>query len=165
MNKKIIILAVVSFVIILVDQVTKMAIHSNFSLYESRSIIEGFFDLTYVRNPGAAFGFLKGAVPMFRKIFFLSITPIALGVILYFLKATKDNDWGQILALSCVFGGAIGNYIDRIRFSYVIDFLDFYFKSMHYPAFNVADSAIVIGVILLLFFSYQEEKNAKQKNL
>jgi signal peptidase II len=164
MNKKIIVLVVVSAVIVLVDQVTKMAIHSSFSLHESRSIIDGFFNLTYVRNPGAAFGFLQGAAPMFRKVFFLSITPIALGVILYFLKTTKDNDWGQIAALSCVFGGAIGNYIDRIRFGYVIDFLDFYLKGMHYPAFNVADSAIVVGVILLLFFSYQEEKKAKQES-
>ena len=156
-----VILAVVSLGIILLDQVTKMAIHSGFSLHESRSIIEGFFNLTYVRNPGAAFGFLQSAAPMFRKIFFLSITPVALGVILYFLKSTKDGDWGQVVALSCVFGGAIGNYIDRIRFGYVIDFLDFYFKNTHYPAFNVADSSIVVGVVLLLFFSYQEEKKAK----
>lgn len=161
MSKKIIVLAVVSLVIILIDQVTKMAIHSNFSLHESRSVIDGFFSFTYVRNPGAAFGFMQGAAPVFRKFFFLAVTPIALGVILYFLKSTKDNDWGQIAALSLVFGGAIGNYIDRVRFGYVIDFLDVYIKDMHYPAFNIADSAIVVGVILLLFFSWQEEKKAK----
>lgn len=161
MNKKIIVLVVVALVIVLIDQATKMAIHSTFTLHESRSVIDGFFNLTYVRNPGAAFGFLQGAAPMFRKIFFLSITPIAMCFILYFLRSTKENDWAQILALCSVFGGAIGNYIDRLRFGYVIDFLDVFIGEWHYPAFNVADSAIVIGIIILLFFSYKEEVKAK----
>jgi len=158
MKKKYVILAIVSLIVILIDQVTKMAIHSGYALHESHPIIDGFFNLTYVRNPGAAFGFLQGAPEIFRKIFFLSVTPVALLVIHYFLKTTKDHYLGQIVSLCLVFGGAIGNYIDRVRFGYVIDFLDFYLKGVHYPAFNVADSAIVVGIVFLLISTYRDEK-------
>lgn len=163
MIKKLIFLSVVTVVVLILDQVTKMAIHTEFNLHESYEIIKGFFSFTYVRNPGAAFGFLQSAAPAFRKIFFLAVTPFALVFILYFLKSTKDNDIIQISALSLVFGGAIGNYIDRLRFGYVIDFLDFYIKDMHYPAFNIADSAIVVGIGLLLYCSFQEEKAKKKQ--
>lgn len=80
-------------------------------------------------------------------------------IILYFLKAVKENDKIQIMALSLVFGGALGNYIDRIRVRYVIDFLDFHFQNMYsWPAFNIADSAIVCGIVILFCLSFRKER-------
>lgn len=148
-----------SALIIAIDQLAKMYVHTHFQLGESDPVINGFFNITYVRNFGAAFGFLNQSHPAFREIFFLSMPPVALAIILYILKSVKDDDTVQILALSSVFGGAIGNYIDRIRFRYVIDFLDFHWKEAYtYPAFNVADMAIVCGVCVLLLLMYFEGK-------
>lgn len=149
--KKYLILLAVAGATIALDQATKMYIHTQFRLSESVSVIPDFFDITYVRNYGAAFGILSNSQPTFREIFFLSMPPIALIIILLILRGVPNNDRWQIFGLSLVFGGAIGNYIDRVRFRYVIDFLDFHYKSQFsWPAFNVADSAIVCGVGILL---------------
>ena len=103
----------------------------------------------------SAFGFLGDSHPAFREIFFLATPPVALIIILLILRGVADADLWQTLALSSVFGGAVGNYIDRLRFRYVIDFLDF----RVWPVFNVADSAITIGVCLyLLTFIRQKNK-------
>lgn len=151
-KKKHFILAVVACFIVAIDQLTKMYIHTHFELGEYVPVFPDFFNITYVRNPGAAFGFLSTSHETFRTIFFLSMPPVALITILYILKTVAENDTFQILALSGIFGGAIGNYIDRIRFSYVIDFLDFHWKNKYsFPAFNIADSAIVCGVFALMF--------------
>jgi signal peptidase II len=116
-----------------------------------------------VRNLGAAFGFLAESHPGFRELFFLSMPPFALLIILLILRGVKDSDFSQIIALSLVFGGAIGNYIDRLRFRYVIDFLDFHIHSTYsWPAFNVADSAIVCGVGLLLVLMLFEKKQKRE---
>lgn len=141
------------------DQVTKIYIHTRFQLGESVTVIQNFFNITYVRNPGAAFGFLAESHPEFREVFFLLIPPIAMAIILMILKGVSDKDRWQIFALSSIFGGAIGNYIDRIRFRYVIDFLDFHlFEKYSWPAFNVADSAIVLGVMILVVLMWFEKK-------
>lgn len=141
------------------DQLTKMYIHTRFQLGESVTVIENFFNITYVRNPGAAFGFLAESHPQFREIFFLSVPPLAMIIILMILKSVSDKDRWQIFALSSIFGGAIGNYIDRLRFRYVIDFLDFHLYSRYsWPAFNIADSAIVIGVMILMMLMWFERK-------
>lgn len=159
MNKKYVILAGFSALLIALDQIVKMYIHTHFQLGDSTPIIPGYFNLTYVRNPGAAFGFLAESHPAFREMFFLAMPPVALIVILLILRGVKDDDFPQIFALSAVFGGAIGNYIDRLRFRYVIDFLDFHIQGQYsWPAFNVADSAIVCGVGLLLFLMVFEKK-------
>lgn len=158
--RKYVILVAIAALIIAVDQVLKMYVHTHFVLGESVSVLSGFFNITYVRNFGAAFGFLHETQPAFRENFFLMMPPVALVIILFILRGVKANDTPQILALSSVFGGAIGNYIDRIRFRYVIDFLDFHWKEVYtYPAFNVADMAIVCGVGVLLFIMYLERKN------
>lgn len=162
MKKKYIILVALSALIIAVDQLIKMYIHTHFQLGESTPVVPGFFNLTYVRNFGAAFGFLNQSHPTFREIFFLIMPPVALVIILMILKGVPDEDTPQILALSSVFGGAIGNYIDRLRFRYVIDFLDFHWKEVYtYPAFNVADMAIVCGVTVLLILMYFEGRKKK----
>lgn len=144
-----------------IDQVTKLFVHTRFQLGESITVVQNFFNFTYVRNPGAAFGFLAETPPQFREGFFLAIPPIAMVIILLILKGVEDRDRWQIFALSSIFGGAIGNYIDRIRFGYVIDFLDFHlFEKYSWPAFNIADSAIVLGVGILMVLMWTEKRTA-----
>lgn len=140
-------LLAISGTVITLDQLIKIYIHTHFRLHESINVIPGFFNLTYIRNPGAAFGLLAESHPTFREIFFLIIPPLAIVFIVYTLKSTHEKF--QIFALSLICGGALGNYIDRLNFGYVIDFLDFYIKDAHYPAFNVADMAIVSGVAIM----------------
>lgn len=163
MSKKYLFLVVISGAIIALDQLTKIYVHTHFILGESVDVLSNFFNITYVRNLGAAFGFLSESHPVFREIFFLSMPPIALLIILALLRTVKENDNLQICALSMIFGGAIGNYIDRLRFGYVIDFLDFYYKKYSWPAFNVADMAIVSGVSLLIFLMFVVERNRKDQ--
>lgn len=164
MKRKLQWLLAISGLMIALDQVTKVYVHTTFTLGESIPVIKNFFNITYVRNFGAAFGFLAESHPTFREIFFLSMPPIALLVILKLLKDTKDEDQLQIISLSLIFGGAIGNYIDRIRFRYVIDFLDFHINNRYsWPAFNIADSAIVIGVGILLLIMFLERKQIQEK--
>ncbi|MBK9323207.1 MAG: signal peptidase II [Bdellovibrionaceae bacterium] len=163
MKKKYLYLAVIAGFLVALDQLIKMYIHTQFHLGESTVVIPNFFNLTYVRNFGAAFGFLAESHPTFREIFFLAMPPIALIIILSILRGVKDDDTKQIVALSCIFGGAIGNYIDRLRFRYVIDFLDFHLNNKYsWPAFNVADSAIVGGVSLLLLMMFMESRQKKE---
>lgn len=163
MKKKYIWLLLTSGLLIALDQVTKAYVHTHFHLGESVPVIQNFFNFTYVRNFGAAFGFLAESHPQFREMFFLAMPPIALIIILGILRTVKDDDTKQILALSSIFGGAIGNYIDRVRFRYVIDFLDFHlYNRWSWPAFNIADMAIVGGVCLLLFLMMIEKKKEKE---
>lgn len=151
-------LATIAGTLVAADQWTKLYIHSAFALGDSVPVIKDFFNITYVRNLGAAFGIFRDHSETFRKIFFLSMPPIALVIIFIMLRSVPNKDRWQILALSMIFGGAIGNYIDRLRFGYVIDFLDFHYKGIwSYPAFNIADSGIVCGVILLLFITTKRD--------
>lgn len=165
MSKKYLWLITVSGFLISLDQIIKLYIHTHYSLGESVAVIPNVFNLTYVRNFGAAFGFLAESHPSFREIFFLSMPPVALIIILAILRGVKNSDTKQIIALSSIFGGAIGNYIDRLRFRYVIDFLDFHiYGNWNWPAFNVADMAIVGGVGVLLLIMLSESKKTKTQN-
>lgn len=155
MSLKYWILTSLATALVALDQATKIYVHSKFRLHETVMVIENYFNITYVRNPGAAFGFLAQSHPEFREPFFLVLPPIAMVIILWVLKSIHQSDKIQIVALSMVFGGAIGNYIDRLRFGYVIDFLDFHIQNKYtWPAFNVADSAIVVGIGILLLLSF-----------
>lgn len=163
MKKKYLWLVAIAGFLVAFDQVVKLYIHTHYHLGESTAVIPNFFNLTYVRNFGAAFGFLAESHPSFRELFFLSMPPIALIIILGILRGVKDTDTKQIIALSSIFGGAIGNYIDRLRFRYVIDFLDFHiYGKWSWPAFNIADMAIVGGVGLLLVLMFMENKKKEQ---
>jgi signal peptidase II len=163
MRKKYIILAAVAGFIVALDQLAKIYIHTHFQLGESTPLMPGFFNITYVRNFGAAFGFLGDSHPAFRELFFLAMPPAALIIILLIMRGVAETDKLQVLALSSVFGGAIGNYIDRLRFRYVIDYLDFHLQEKYtWPAFNVADMAIVGGVGLLLILMFKEERQKKK---
>lgn len=168
LSPKYLILAVVSALIVALDQVSKVYVHTQFQLGEMVVVIPEFFNITYVRNTGAAWGIFRDSHEIFRTLFFLSIPPIAMGFILSIMRSVPNSDRLQIFALSLIFGGAIGNYIDRLRFGYVIDFLDFHWQNFYtYPAFNVADSAIVVGVTVLILMMLaqhlEERKTAKRK--
>lgn len=165
MNKYLV-FSLIIIIVVAIDQMTKLYIHDSFIYGESRTIIPGFFNLTYVRNTGAAFGIFRDSNEVFRHIFFLAIPPIAVLIILGYLKSTPDWDRIQIWSLSAIAGGAIGNYVDRIKYGFVVDFLDFHYKSLyHYPSFNVADSAIVVGVSILFILTLRDIRNEKlQKN-
>lgn len=149
-QKTVVLMTTVGFVVLL-DVVTKAYVASTLFLHESFAVIEGFFNITYVRNPGAAFGFLAGASPGFRITFFLSITLAVIGMILYYIWKSHEKEMFETFSLSLILSGALGNMIDRVRFGEVIDFIDVYIGSHHWPAFNVADSAISIGAAFLIF--------------
>jgi len=135
---------------ILFDQVSKYLVMEGMTLGQSIPLIDGYMRLTYIRNPGAAFGFLSSASESFRVPFFLAISFLAIAVVLiFYLRSARENLLLQI-GLSLVLGGAVGNLIDRFRFHEVVDFIDLYFRQYHWPAFNVADSAISVGVVVLL---------------
>ena len=159
--KKALYFFVTIILVMILDQWTKLLVLSHFEYGESLAMIRDFFSLTYVRNTGAAFGFLASANPAFRVPFFLAV-PIVAMVILGFLyrDLPKDSRW-RSLALGLVTGGAIGNLIDRVRLGFVVDFLDFHYQNVYYfPAFNVADSAICIGVAILLLSTIEKKENS-----
>ena len=133
--------------VIVLDQFTKYVVLQRFSLHESVPVIPGFFNLTYVRNPGAAFGILAGAHGAWRTVFFITISLVALAVIITLVRKTHDRL--PLVAFALIGGGAVGNLIDRVRSGEVVDFIEWYYRSYHWPAFNIADSAISVGVALL----------------
>jgi signal peptidase II len=137
-----------AFVIILVDQFTKVLVVGYYHLGDSTTVAS-FFNLVRVHNSGAAFSFLAGASG-WQRWFFTVLGFVAAGVIVWMLKSHP----GQRLfsfAMACILGGAIGNVVDRVLYGYVVDFLDFHYAGWHFPAFNVADSAISIGAACLIW--------------
>lgn len=151
MKRNIIIFILGAAAFIALDQITKAAISSRFVMHESYAVINGFFNLVYVMNPGAAFGFLAGASATFRYLFFIGITCAAMVLIIYYLIKNKNGSVVSVISLTLIFAGAVGNLIDRIRFGAVVDFLDVYISTYHWPAFNVADSTISIGAALMIW--------------
>jgi signal peptidase II len=165
MKKYLILLALSGFVICL-DQATKLYIHTQFQYGESIVVLNNFFNITYVRNMGAAFGFLRDASPGLRSLFFLSVPPLASLIIFFMLRSTPSKDTVTVMALSSIFGGAIGNYIDRLWHGFVVDFLDFhYYNVAAWPAFNVADISIVTGISVMVLLELRKMFYARQKKL
>jgi len=137
----------IALVLLLADQFTKILVIGSFQLGEGIPVT-GFFNLVRVHNAGAAFSFLAGASG-WQRWFFTALGLVAAVVIVWMLKGHP----GQRLfcfALACILGGAVGNVIDRVLYGYVVDFLDFHWAGMHFPAFNVADSAITVGAVCLI---------------
>lgn len=162
---KYIILFVFSVLIIGLDQLTKWWITQEFTLGMTIPVIHDFFNLTYVQNKGAAFGLLAQAHPSFRVPFFIIVPFAALGSIAYVFRRLPDHDYRMATAFSLVISGAIGNLIDRLFLGYVVDFLDFHWKwTYHFPAFNVADSAICVGVGFLMLDLFIQERKGAQSN-
>lgn len=141
-----------SLLAVILDQGSKLAIASSMQLYESIQIMP-FFKLTYVHNTGAAFSFLSEAGG-WQRWFFAALALAISVVIAVWLTRLKKHETLLAVALALVLGGAVGNLIDRLAYGYVIDFLDVYYGTWHWPAFNVADSAITLGVILMLAESF-----------
>jgi len=145
--------ALIGGLVILLDQVSKALVLQYMPLHDAIEIIPGFFNLSHVRNPGGAFGFMARHGSMLRHFIFLGAAFFALGMILYLYHQTPaDRPWFGA-ALAMIFGGAIGNLIDRLRFGEVVDFLDVYlgFTNLpHWPTFNIADSGVTVGVAIFL---------------
>jgi len=141
-----------SALVLVLDQASKLAVDATMQLYESIPLLP-YFNLTYAHNTGAAFSFLANAGGWQRWLF-AGLAVVMSGIIGVWLYRLKPYETLMAWALSLVLGGAIGNLIDRVAYGYVIDFLDVYYQNWHWPAFNIADSAICIGVGLMLLESF-----------
>ncbi|MFM7842407.1 MAG: signal peptidase II, partial [Nitrospira sp.] len=144
-----VLLGLVSVITVLLDQATKLQITQSMRLHESIPVVPDFFSITYIRNPGAAFGILASSSSGFRLAFFGVTSILALVLLSTIFVRLKPTHWIGQLSVAAIFGGAIGNLLDRVRFGEVIDFLDIYLGAYHWPAFNVADAAISAGVCFL----------------
>ena len=151
-RKSLVRLALISGTVIVADQITKAVIQAHFSLHETLTVINGFFNITYIMNPGGAFGIFADQSLLVRKFVFLFLSSIVAILILWFYKRTCRSDRFLSSAFALIFGGAVGNLIDRLRFGTVVDFLDFHAGRLHWPAFNIADSAITIGMGIFLYY-------------
>lgn len=149
---------ITAIVITVADQWTKHLVRGSFYYGESRPVIEGFFSLTYVRNTGAAWGMLGDHTHILTIV-----SVIMLAAMIIFRRSFLNNTWSHRLALGLMIGGIVGNLLDRIRQNFVTDFLDFFVGGWHWPCFNIADSAICIGVGIYLItgFIQKEAPTAK----
>ncbi|MEN8255187.1 MAG: signal peptidase II [Verrucomicrobiota bacterium] len=146
--------------VVLLDQFTKQWIRSAFVYGESQPVIDGFFNLTYVRNDGAAWNILSG-----HGLVLILISVAVLALLVIYRRSFLQERFLHKILLGLMVGGIVGNLIDRIRFGWVTDFLDFQFGTYHYPSFNVADSAICIAVglyIITNLFSPKEKKHSAE---
>jgi signal peptidase II len=146
-----------SLLLIIVDQFTKLWILNNFALYEDVNVLP-IFDITYVRNYGAAFSFLSDAGG-WQHYFFSTIAIVISILLIYWMYKTPVKQSLLLAAYALILSGAIGNVMDRMNYGYVVDFLHFYYNNWHFPAFNVADMAISIGAGLLILDAIIEHKN------
>jgi signal peptidase II len=154
-SNKYIRLAIISGLVVVVDQLTKALILKLLPVYrfpgDGITVISGFFSIIHVRNQGGAFGFMADQSPSVRAVLFFFVSFAAICMVFYFYKNTPRQQPVLAVGFALIFGGAIGNMIDRIRFRNVIDFLDIYIGDLHWPTFNIADSAITIGVVIFIF--------------
>lgn len=151
----------IAAMVVLLDRITKWVIAQKITLHDSVDIVPGIFRLTHVQNQGAAFGLFADSPSEWKVAMLILFSIAALGVVSALLWKNGNAMNTTAIALSLVMGGAVGNLWDRVAAGRVIDFLDFYLGSHHWPAFNVADSAIVVGALLLLseiFLTPQEDK-------
>ncbi len=135
--------------VIALDQLSKAVVAARMRLHDTIPLVDGFAALTYVRNTGAAFGLLAGRAVALRVPFFLLVSAVAVVLLVWFLRSVPAERRLIVAACGAVAGGAIGNMIDRMLLGEVIDFVDLSIGAYHWPAFNVADSAITVGVLVL----------------
>jgi len=153
-----------ALIIVLLDQMSKLAIVHSLRVHESVPVIGGFFDLVHVRNRGMAFGLMNRSDITLGFYFLVAASVVAIVLLLLWFFKLKEGHTRISLGLSLILGGAVGNLIDRLRVGEVIDFLDLYLGPYHWPAFNLADSAITVGtlwVAFTLFFQHQGSSTRK----
>jgi signal peptidase II len=148
--------------VLVLDLLTKYLIETRVRLYSSITVIPGFFNITHVRNRGAAFGILSTTPVIWRSLFFITVTIIAVAVIARLIWKTQERL--SLIAFSLIGGGALGNLVDRIRYGEVVDFIQWYVKSYYWPSFNIADSAISAGVGLLVIEMLLKKSQDGQNN-
>ncbi|TFB23279.1 lipoprotein signal peptidase [Filobacillus milosensis] len=149
---------ILTLIIVFLDQLTKWTVTRSMDLYESIEVIPGFLSITSHRNSGAAWGILEGQMWLFYIV-----TVIVIGVLIYYMNLYKDSYPGLMIGFAFILGGAIGNFIDRILFQEVIDFIDVYIFNYDFPIFNIADSALTVGVVLFIVFMLIDEMKNKGK--
>ena len=142
-----------SLLVLALDQATKWIVDHSMHVYQTIELLP-FFQLTYLRNQGAAFSFLSDAGGWQRWFFVALSVTFSVGIACWLFRLPQGRRW-EAAAWSLVLGGAVGNLIDRVIFGYVIDFLDVFYSQWHWPAFNVADSAITVGIAMLLIDSFR----------
>lgn len=150
---------VVSLIVIVFDQIVKAVVLANLQAYEAHPVIPGLLNWTLAFNTGAAFSFLQDQSGWQRWLF-SALALIVSAVLVRWLATISRSDWRNALPLALVIGGALGNLIDRVRAGQVTDFIDVYYGSAHFPAFNIADSAISVGAVLLLWFGLFSSRKA-----
>jgi signal peptidase II len=166
LKKSNILFIIPALAVIILDQASKIIVAHAIGFYQTIPLINGLVNLVHVRNRGMAFGLMNRPDAGVSFYFLIAVTIVAILLILFWFTRIKQEDKKLLLGLSLILGGAIGNLIDRIRLREVIDFVDVYIRSYHWPAFNVADSAITIGAIwiaiIIIFFEHPDtgEKNA-----
>jgi len=152
---------IISIVIIVLDQITKAIATANLNMFDPVPVMP-MFNFTLMHNTGAAFSFLSDAGG-WQRWFFTALASIVSVVIIIWIKRLSAHEKLMAICLSLILGGAIGNLIDRVRFGYVVDFIDVYYNDAHWPAFNIADSAITVGAILMIFLSFRSEKEPENE--
>ncbi len=128
-------------------------------------MVPGYFNLVHARNPGAAFGIMADSESRLRSVFLLVVSAAALVIIIWTATVTRDAGWIVLVACGLFFGGAAGNLVDRVRFGEVVDFLDFHLGAYHWPAFNLADTALCIGTGLFFIHFLLGKKRATDRNI
>ena len=151
----------VAAIVFVLDRLTKWVIESTMTTLDVRQVIPGFFDIVHARNRGAAFSILADSDSIWRDVLLIGVAAAALIIVVSMLRKAPQLDRPTALALSLILGGALGNLFDRVAFGAVTDFLDFYIGDLHWPAFNVADSAVVIGSALLLLGMWRKQEPAR----
>ncbi|MBU4317694.1 MAG: signal peptidase II [Proteobacteria bacterium] len=152
MKRKYQLLLIISSIVVMMDQLTKALVVAKIPLYKTIAVIPGFFNLTHLRNPGVAFGMFSGGNSNLQQMLLMGAAICAVCVIFYFYSKTGQEFPLMLIGFSLIVGGAVGNLIDRFRFSGVVDFVEVYVGKYTWPAFNVADSAICIGVSIFFYY-------------
>jgi len=150
---------IISVVVIILDQITKAIATAKLVMFDPVAIMP-MFNFTLMHNEGAAFSFLSDAGGWQRWFFSILASVVSVAIFIWIKKLTPQER-GMAISLSLILGGAIGNLIDRLRFGYVVDFIDVYYGTSHWPAFNIADSAISVGAVIMIIFSFREDKKDK----
>ena len=161
-TRQILIFVIVVVAIVALDQASKYMVETAVPLNRHVEVIPGYLDIVHVRNPGAAFGILAQSAWDWRKTFFVSVSGIALAVILWLVAFGVTPDLFLLGGYSLFFGGTLGNLIDRLRFGEVIDFLDVHVENLHWPAFNVADSALCVGAALFFIHIVRSSRTTRE---